>query len=234
MDLESRDRLHAKQGRSTARVIFHAPTGPLSVYLKRHFESPWPARLGALIYPRESILPPRRNGSTSNGCEASASQFPRSSRPASRSALGNLEELPDDCRVDRLPRPQRSHARPGGRPLAREPRRLEARVITEMARIVATLHGANVFHKDLYLCHFFVDLERPPGEAPSLTLIDLHRTQEHRLWPDRWHAEGPRATPILDARGAGIDDPRHLEILEDLPPQAQTAAARLAGSDDPA
>ena len=51
MGLESSDRHHAKQGRSTARVRFDSPWGPLSVYLKRHHRLPWPARVGALLFP---------------------------------------------------------------------------------------------------------------------------------------------------------------------------------------
>ena len=57
-----------------------------------------------------------------------------------------------------------------------------------MARITATLHAARVFHKDLYLCHFFLDpdrVDRTP-DMPRLSLIDLHRLEEHRLWPDWW------------------------------------------------
>jgi heptose I phosphotransferase len=57
-----------------------------------------------------------------------------------------------------------------------------------MARITATLHAASVFHKDLYLCHFFLDhpwIDRRRG-PPRLTLIDLHRLAEHRLWLDWW------------------------------------------------
>ena len=68
MTLDSRDRLHAKQGRSTARVVFHPPAAstnsglgaadfvvsparPVAVYLKRHFRLPWLARLAALFDP---------------------------------------------------------------------------------------------------------------------------------------------------------------------------------------
>ncbi len=52
MALESHDRYHAKQGRSTARVVFHSAAGPLPVYLKRHYRLPWRARLATLIDPR--------------------------------------------------------------------------------------------------------------------------------------------------------------------------------------
>jgi heptose I phosphotransferase len=59
-------------------------------------------------------------------------------------------------------------------------------LVREMARIVATLHRAGVFHKDLYLCHFFLEMSDPLARRPVLSLIDLHRMGEHRLWADRW------------------------------------------------
>ena len=55
-----------------------------------------------------------------------------------------------------------------------------------MAAIAATLHSAKVFHKDLYLCHYFLDMARAGQAGPRLALIDLHRLAAHRLWPDRW------------------------------------------------
>src|SRR6185312_14150209 len=51
MSLETADRFHAKQGRSTARYVFHGPTGPLPVYLKRHYRLPWRSRVAALLRP---------------------------------------------------------------------------------------------------------------------------------------------------------------------------------------
>jgi heptose I phosphotransferase len=63
---------------------------------------------------------------------------------------------------------------------------LKRRIIREMARITATLHAARIFHKDLYLCHFFLDHHRATEETLRLSLIDLHRLKEHTLWPDWW------------------------------------------------
>ncbi len=67
MTLDARDRLHVKQGRSTARVVFHArrtgraasssTTPGLSVYLKRQYRLPWRARLAATIDPSGCIRP---------------------------------------------------------------------------------------------------------------------------------------------------------------------------------
>jgi heptose I phosphotransferase len=50
------------------------------------------------------------------------------------------------------------------------------------------LHRARVFHKDLYLCHFFIDRGRLgfDGDELRLSLIDLHRLAEHKIWPDWW------------------------------------------------
>jgi heptose I phosphotransferase len=65
---------------------------------------------------------------------------------------------------------------------------LKRRVVIEMARITAILHRARVFHKDLYLCHFFLDLEDAADATrePRLSLIDLHRLKEHRYLGDWW------------------------------------------------
>jgi heptose I phosphotransferase len=70
-----------------------------------------------------------------------------------------------------------------------DPRAFEAlkrEIVREMAAITAALHRARVFHKDLYLCHFFLDVGRIDGPGRRLTLIDLHRLGEHRWRPDRW------------------------------------------------
>ena len=65
---------------------------------------------------------------------------------------------------------------------------VKRRLVAEMARITATLHSARIFHKDLYLCHFYLDRVRLRVDSQDvrLSLIDLHRLGEHRHWSDRW------------------------------------------------
>src|SRR5262249_11193411 len=59
----------------------------------------------------------------------------------------------------------------------------------EVARLTRSLHDRRWFHKDLYLCHFYVrgeDTERVPAWRGRVHLIDLHRLAYHpwtwRVW----------------------------------------------------
>jgi heptose I phosphotransferase len=61
-----------------------------------------------------------------------------------------------------------------------------------MASVIRDLHRRCRFHKDLYLCHFFIaaaDTQCLPQWAGRVWLIDLHRLGHHpvtRLW---WRAK---------------------------------------------
>jgi hypothetical protein len=63
-------------------------------------------------------------------------------------------------------------------------------LVAEMARLTRELHQRRCFHKDLYLCHFYVPREdtrhEPTAWRGRLHLIDLHRLGHHpltwRLW----------------------------------------------------
>jgi heptose I phosphotransferase len=69
-------------------------------------------------------------------------------------------------------------------------RRWKRGLVAEMARLARLLHDRRCFHKDLYLCHFYVartDIETPPASwRGRVHLIDLHRLGHHpwtwRLW----------------------------------------------------
>ena len=62
-------------------------------------------------------------------------------------------------------------------------------LVAEMARITRLLHDRRCFHKDLYLCHFYIareDTADVPEWRGRVFLIDLHRLTHHpwtwRVW----------------------------------------------------
>ena len=89
MTLESRDRFHAKQGRSTARVVLVRTDPPLAVYLKRHFRLPWPARLAALVDPAGKHSPAAAEWSHLERSAGTGNQRPRC-RGRRRAASGQV------------------------------------------------------------------------------------------------------------------------------------------------
>lgn len=187
MDLESRDRLHAKQGRSTARVVFHGPTGAVPVYLKRHYKLPWPARLAALVDPRGRHTPGAAEFAHLNRARQLGLAVPDVVAAGER--IGPWGQLQSFLIVAELTGSEPLHEAIPELAARLEPAafdRLKRGLTREMAGMAATLHRARAFHKDLYLCHYFLDISRLDEPGRRLALIDLHRLAEHRWWPDRW------------------------------------------------
>lgn len=62
-------------------------------------------------------------------------------------------------------------------------------LIRKVATIARTIHGDGINHRDLYICHFLLDLSSEPNAAkkdPRLFLVDLHRAQMRVAVPRRW------------------------------------------------
>ena len=62
-------------------------------------------------------------------------------------------------------------------------------LIRKVATIARTIHGAGINHRDLYICHFLLDLSPGPNNTkddPRLFLVDLHRAQMRTTVPRRW------------------------------------------------
>jgi heptose I phosphotransferase len=190
MTLESRDRHHAKQGRSTARFVFHARSGarPLSVYLKRHYRLPWHSRLAALIDPDGRHTPGAAEWRHLERVRALGIAVPEVVAAGER--VGPWGRLQSFLMIADLVGNEPLHEAIPALSRRLDPGTFAAwkrTAIVAMAEITTTLHRANLFHKDLYLCHFFLDPEaRADADGVPMTLIDLHRLGQHRLWPDRW------------------------------------------------
>ena len=234
MTLAPGDRHHAKQGRSTCRVRFDSPGGSLSVYLKRHDRLPWRSRLAALINPHGRHSPGAAERAHLERARALGIAVPEVVAAGER--IGPWGALQSYLMVLELTGCLPLHeAIPAlAESLAPEAfARWKRELIAEMAIIVATLHRASAFHKDLYLCHFFLD---PASRAPRgsrLHLIDLHRLGHHPWTAPRWRAKDLGQLLFSTAGVAGIDDRdclrfwKHYRRALRLPwPGAQRALAR--------
>jgi heptose I phosphotransferase len=208
MAIESSDRHHAKQGRSTARVRFDRPDGTrLSVYLKRHDRLPWISRVAAVIAPGKGRTP--ATVEWSHLARAESLGIPVPEVVAAGEWIGPWGELRGFLMVKELggaaelnvalPRLWEELPAPDFSRLKRE-------LIREMAEIAARLHRANSFHKDLYLCHFFLDGDPSRPAGSRLTLIDLHRLGEHRWTALRWRWKDLGQLLFSTVGVAGIDD----------------------------
>ncbi len=199
MEVEVTDRFHAKQGRSTGRWVLHAPapegqpTRRLAVYLKRHYQLPWWQGLLAALWPRGDWSPAfqewnhlewaRRQGLPVPAIVAAGEWTGPGLRLQSFLAV---EELTDMLPLHEAIPLASAHLAP------REFRRWKRGLAAEMARLARMLHDRRCFHKDLYLCHFYVHRDDvaglPEGAAWAgrVRLIDLHRLAHHpwtwRLW----------------------------------------------------
>ncbi|MCH2206318.1 MAG: hypothetical protein MK132_10660 [Lentisphaerales bacterium] len=56
-------------------------------------------------------------------------------------------------------------------------------LIHDLAALSSKFHNMGFNHRDLYLCHFFVDLEET---SVVLNMIDLQRVQHRKLFRHRW------------------------------------------------
>ena len=66
-------------------------------------------------------------------------------------------------------------------------------LVQRVAEIAKTLHDNGIIHRDLYICHFLLDMACAPlddqGKLADLFLIDLHRATQNRQIRRRWRVK---------------------------------------------
>jgi heptose I phosphotransferase len=197
MQVDVTDRFHAKQGRSTGRWVLRDPADParrLAVYLKRHYQLPWWQGLLAALWPRGDWSPAMQEKRHLEWAQRQGLPVP--AVVAAGEFTGPWGRLQSFLAVEELTDMLPLHE---AIPLAATRldgasfRRWKRGLVAEMARLARMLHDRRCFHKDLYLCHFYIhaDLTRafpagPDGWRGRVYLIDLHRLAHHpwtwRLW----------------------------------------------------
>lgn len=202
------DRHHAKQGRSTGRVIWRDEQGTVRFYLKRHFRLPVLHGVLATLWPNGDWSPAAREARHLAWARAHGLAVPKTlacgecigPRGRLRSFLA-LEELTGyDAANELLPVLR-------GRMSASKFDAWKRRQAGSMASIVAQLHAKRHYHKDLYLCHFFVRF----GDETTY-LIDLHRLGHHGWTGWRWRVKD-LAQLLFSADLPEIDDRDRLRFF---------------------
>ncbi len=212
------DRFQTKQGRSTGRWILTGPaenpepTRRLSVYLKRHYDLPWWRGWLATLWPWRNWSPAWQEWRHLDWARRQGLPVPR--RVAVAEYIGPWGRLRSFLAVEEL---TGMLSLQGAIPLAavrqdaQSFRQWKRGLAAEMARLTRILHERRCFHKDLYLCHFFIAREDTCGMPAEgwrgrLYLIDLHRLAHHpwtwRVWQTKDLAEILYSSDIIgvDAR----------------------------------
>jgi hypothetical protein len=188
MALAVTDRYHAKQGRSTGRLILHAGERRLAVYLKRHYQLPRWRGLLAALWPNAGWSPALEEWQHLEWARRRGLPVPAS--VAAGEYIGPWGRLQSFLAVEELTDMLPLHEAVPAAVARLDPvtfQRWKRTLIVEVARLTRELHRRHRFHKDLYLCHFYIpaaDTEHVPDWRGRVHLIDLHRLAHHRLtWP---------------------------------------------------
>jgi heptose I phosphotransferase len=187
------DRFHQKQGRSTGRWVLSRNGRSLTVYLKRHYRLEWWRCILAILRPGGAWSPAVQEWNHLRFARRQGWQVPRALavgeivgpglRLASFLAIEELTGM--EGLHDLIPEAYR-------RLPAAEFDRWKAAGVRELARVVALLHEGGWFHKDLYLCHFYVpvsSVHQAGVRRGEVYMIDLHRLGRHRLTRAWWQVK---------------------------------------------
>jgi len=193
LTLEPTDDFHAKQGRSTCRVVLQARGQKLGVYLKRHYRLPWWRGLLAAIFPEVGWSPAWQEWRHLQWAQNQGLSVPET--VAAAEFIGPWCKLQSFLAIEELTDMIRLHE---AIPLAATHMDRQTfagwkrGLVSELARLTQLLHSRRRFHKDLYLSHFFIPrsaIGRVADWRGQVYLIDFHRLRHHPVtWP-LWQAK---------------------------------------------
>ncbi len=188
MEVAVTDRFHAKQGRSTGRWILYRGDRRLAVYLKRHYRLSWWRGWLATVWPQGEWTPALQEWRRLEW--ARAQRLPVPAAVAAGEFIGPWGRLCSFLAVEELsdmvPLHEAVPAAAGYLDL-QSFQQWKRGLIAEMAHLTRALHEQRRFHKDFYLCHFYIPRKHTrenPVWQGQVHLIDLHRLGHHPWsWP---------------------------------------------------
>ena len=184
------DDFNAKQGRSTGRWILETDGRQLPVYLKRHYQLPLWHGILAAFWPEGDWSPGMLERHNLEWAHEQGICVPRV--VAAGEFLGPWGKLQSFLAIEELTNMLPLHQAIPQAARQLDPltfRKWKNGLVKEIARIARLLHDKNSFHKDFYLCHFFIprdDLFCIPNWRNRVFLIDFHLLTQHSLTRAFW------------------------------------------------
>jgi heptose I phosphotransferase len=211
MSVEVTDRLFRKQGRSIARWTLEAPDGRrLIVFLKRHFVQPRRLGLLAVLFPGRAWSPGMQEWEHLEWAEKQGLPVPRP--VAAGELVGPNGRLRSFIAIAELTGmlPLHEAVPLAGQSLAPATFRIwKQNLSDELVRLSVAFHGRRVFHKDWYLCHFYIDeadtQHVPETWAGRVRVIDLHRMARHPV-TSLWRRAKDLAQLLYSSDVPGVTD----------------------------
>ncbi len=210
MDIAVTDRFHTKQGRSTGRWVLQPKGQQLAVYLKRHYRLPWWRGILAAVWPEGGWSPALQEWRHLEWARTEGMPVPAA--VAAGEYIGPWGRLRSVLAIEELAGMLPLHEAIPAAHLAMgrlEPgvfHRWKRTLILELARLARVLHQRRCFHKDLYLCHFYIpggDVETLPAWRGRVHLIDLHRLAHHP-WTWWWWQVKDLAQLLYSSEVGGV------------------------------
>lgn len=195
MSEDVRDKFFAKQGRTIARWTLNSADGrTLVVYLKRHYKLGRWAGILATLLPWKARSPGLQEWEHLEWAAEQGLPVPRA--VAAGELVGPWGRLQSFIAIEELSGMLALHE---AIPLALKQldpasfRQWKRSLTQELARLARAFHGRAAFHKDLYLCHFYIRADEcacvPDDWQGRVFVIDLHRLSHHRLTGLWWRAK---------------------------------------------
>ncbi len=180
------DKLFQKQGRSIARWT----RPPLVMFVKRHYTLPMWSGVLARLVPSAAWSPGLQEWQHLEWARTQGIPVPRALAAAEWRGPGfrlqsflAVEELAGMLPLhEAIPHAEATLS-------ASDFLRWKHRLIAELARLAVELHRRRAYHKDLYLCHFYIHSDHckrvPDSFRDGVVAIDFHRLGHHR-WLARY------------------------------------------------
>jgi heptose I phosphotransferase len=188
----------------------HAGDRRLAVYLKRHYRLAWWRGVLAALWPERNWSPALQEWRNLEWAQRQGLPVPAA--VAAGEYIGPWGRLQSFLAVEELAGMLPLHEAVPAAAASLDSsifRRWKRGLIAEMVRLTRDLHDRCYFHKDLYLCHFYIadaDTHALPDWKGHVRLIDLHRLRHHPWTRHVWQVKDlaqllySSEVPGLDAR----------------------------------